>query len=496
MGKYPTLRNLLVCLLVAWICGTAALAEVDVRSPTWAGRFYPADPKALRDMLDVLHNQAASTKLPNLPAGRLQALVLPHAGYIYSGLTAAHGLKVLEGLSFEKVVLVGPDHRVGFANGAVSTADFWQTPLGRVSIHPDAVYLERRSELFQVVPASERQEHSLEVLVPYLQYALQDFQLLPIVLGRPTRIARMADTIGDLVDDKTLLVVSSDLSHFLSDERARRQDADTLELIMDLRPQKLLQKENCACGKVPLAVLMTVATARQWKPILLHYSTSADTAGSSERVVGYAAVAFYGEDRMKPSGKQTNALSPAQGQLLVRLARQTIAERLNDKPADGHLAAAVAREPAFQQRSGTFVTLKKHDRLRGCIGSLAATETLAEGVRRNALNAAFNDYRFTPLTPEELAEVDIEVSVLTQPQPLAYRDADDLLGKLRPHVDGLIIRKGHRSATFLPQVWEQLPRTEDFLSHLCSKAGLSADAWRRGDLEVQTYRVIYFEEGQ
>jgi AmmeMemoRadiSam system protein A len=187
-------------------------------------------------------------------------------------------------------------------------------------------------------------------------------------------------------------------------------------------------------------------------------------------------------------------LTEARGQLLVQLARQAIARRLGQPVGDVDAVAQAAEEPAFQRRSGTFVTLKIDGRLRGCIGSLAAEETIYTGIQRNALNAAFNDYRFGPLTAEELEQTVIEVSILTPPAPLAYLNADDLVGKLRPGVDGVILRQGSRSATFLPQVWEQLPRPEAFLDHLCLKAGLRPEAWRRGEVQVLTYQVVYFEE--
>ena len=161
---------------------------------------------------------------------------------------------------------------------------------------------------------------------------------------------------------------------------------------------------------------------------------------------------------------------------------------------DPNAFADALEDADLQTRSGTFVTLKIKNRLRGCIGSLDSSASIIEGVRRNALHAAFHDPRFSPLSTAEFDGTDIEISVLTPPLPLAYTDASDLLSKLRVDVDGVIIRKGAASATFLPQVWEQLPLPEDFLSHLCMKAGLQADAWRQGGLDVQTYQVQYFEE--
>ena len=191
-------------------------------------------------------------------------------------------------------------------------------------------------------------------------------------------------------------------------------------------------------------------------------------------------------------------LSSEEGQCLVRLARATIAERLaRPLPADEtrrlekDLSAQVFANPG-----GTFVTLKKAGHLRGCIGSLISTSSLVENVRRNALNAAFQDPRFPPLEKEELDQIRIEVSVLSPPEKLPYSDPENLLDLLRPGTDGVILRKGAASATFLPQVWQQLSRREDFLSHLCLKAGLAARAWREGDLEIETYQVQYFEEGR
>ncbi len=187
-------------------------------------------------------------------------------------------------------------------------------------------------------------------------------------------------------------------------------------------------------------------------------------------------------------------LSKNQGQALVRLARRTIMERLGQETAGdepGNLT-----DSSFQEMRGTFVTLTIKDQLRGCIGSLDTTDSILEGVRRNAVNAAFNDPRFSPLKADELDQVDIEVSILTEPQPLEYQDGGDLLSKLRVNVDGVILRKGSASATFLPQVWEQLPLPEKFLSHLCEKASLPGDAWEneKEKLEVLTYQVQYFEE--
>lgn len=185
-----------------------------------------------------------------------------------------------------------------------------------------------------------------------------------------------------------------------------------------------------------------------------------------------------------------------QGQLLVKLARNTILKELAGKSTNTKADTSILafQDERFQAHCGTFVTLKIKGQLRGCIGNLTPEGSVLEGVKRNAVNAAFHDPRFSSISAAELDRTQIEVSILTEPLPLAYRDSQDLIQKLRVNVDGVIIRKGHASATFLPQVWEQLPRPENFLNHLCMKAGLPADAWKHSELEVLTYQVQYFEE--
>ena len=189
-------------------------------------------------------------------------------------------------------------------------------------------------------------------------------------------------------------------------------------------------------------------------------------------------------------------LTEQQGQVLVRLARQQIERQLGVEP-ERPVTAEELGQPAFQCKRGVFVTLHKRGSLRGCIGSLAAVEAIADGIRRHALNAAFHDHRFQPLTAAELPALHVEISVLTDPEPLSYQGADQLLRLLRPGIDGVILQgPGDASATFLPQVWQQLPAPEQFLGHLCRKAGLAEGAWRSGTLQILTYQVQSFEESR
>lgn len=463
-----------------------------MRKPSYAGSFYPSDKHELEQTIKDITYKEKKTVF-TIPSGKiLKALILPHAGYIYSGLTASYASLVLSENQFSKVILMGTDHRIGFTNCALSDADAYETPLGHVRIHKDAAKLRSKKELFRSVPVSDKNEHSIEVILPFLQTYLKKFEIIPIVIGSGDYYT-IAEAIDPFLDDKTLLVASSDLSHYLKYHQAVEKDKETINMILNLEKDKLIKRDNSACGKISILTIMSLAGKYGWKPVLINYSNSGDTAGERLRVVGYAAIAFYGEPCME-NENIPNILNEKQGQILVKLARKTIAGKLGMKTKPEQDLTAISEDKSLKRRSGTFVTLKIHGRLRGCIGNLDAAETITEGVKRNAINAAFNDFRFSPLTTKEFENVEIEISVLSEPKPFEYKDGNDLVKKLRPNVDGVIIRKGLASATFLPQVWEQLPRPEDFLSHLCTKAGLSSDAWKSSKLEVLTYNVQYFEE--
>ncbi len=456
----------------------------NIRLPVWSGKFYPATQSKLKQTIDTLTQKAKQTTV-KIPSNKeLKAIILPHAGYIYSGFTAAHASYVLSGKQFNKVILIGPDHRVGFKNGAISNVKGYQTPLGFIRLHEDTKILLKKTNLFQYIQPFDEVEHSLEVILPFLQYYLKEFELVPIVMGRPYEITAISDAIEPLLDSNTLLVISSDLSHQLPYGKAITKDKETIDIILNYKPEELKKRENCACGKTPILILMEIARRRKWKPILLNYTNSGDTAGNHSSVVGYAAIAYFSK----------TSLSQKQGQVLVKLAHKTIMEKLGKKiPSDkARQLSDALTDNCFKERRGTFVTLKIDGRLRGCIGSLTSNESILTGIRRNALNAAFRDPRFPPLTADEFEYVDIEISILAEPQPLEYTDYSDLLSKLRVNIDGVIIRKGRAGATFLPQVWKQLPEPDIFLSQLCAKAGLSANSWKNTKLEVLTYQVQYF----
>ncbi len=464
------------------------------REPVVAGSFFPDNAPRLKSMIAMFEKRAIVD--PLLKHQKVMGIILPHAGYVYSGPTAGHGVALLKGKSYDKVILMAPDHRVGFKGAAITDGDCYITPLGTVAVHQLGRSLVNTFDFFIRSWESDRQEHAIEAILPYLQTALGNLSIVPVKTGvmNPEKLLTAIDTV--LTEDD-LVVASSDLSHYLDYNRAVKTDQETIRLILDLKPDALFNKNNAACGRIPLYVIMGLAKKRGWIPQLLDYTNSGDTAGSTDRVVGYCAIAFIKESTMTKQEKKTAVSTAEMGATLLSLARMTIAEELGiavDKAKLETLETSLAAE-AFHEKRGTFVTLHNKDKsLRGCIGTIEPLETIKAGIKDNAVNAAFRDPRFPALKRGEFNTIEIEVSLLTKPEKLSYSSGDDLVKLLRPGIDGVILKKGYKRATFLPQVWEQLRDPTAFLSHLCIKAGLTSNAWKKGDLEIFTYEVDCFEE--
>jgi MEMO1 family protein len=319
--------------------------------------------------------------------------------------------------------------------------------------------------------------------VPFLPRTLRNFQLVPVVMGEadPAQAARV---LAARADDKTLIVASSDLSHYHPYEEAQGLDRHCIRSICALDVAAMEKEE--ACGRTPILTLLHLARLKGWKPALLDYRNSGDTAGSKEGVVGYAAVVFTEPAEV--------GLSVAEKRLLLELARKTVREvvehgRLPEFATDG-LA------PALAETKGCFVTLTEGGRLRGCIGHILPQEPLYRAVMSNARSAAVADARFEPVRPGELGRLEFEISVLTVPKPLKFDSPDDLLAKLRPREDGVVLQLGERGATYLPQVWEQLRDKVEFLDSLAVKAGGAPGDWRRPGTTVLIYQVEAFKEAE
>jgi hypothetical protein len=438
--------------------------------------FYPGDVATLQDELATcLAVPSAPTPEP-AAAGLLKAVIVPHAGYVYSGGTAGHAYALLAPLAgrIKRVVLLGPCHRVSVRGLAAPTVQAFATPLGSIPL--DRAALDALADLPQVVASDDAhaEEHSLEVQLPFLQTVLGPFELVPLAVGHASagEVAQVLDRLWG--GPETLIVISSDLSHFHSYREAQAIDGATAEHILALDQ---LTSFDQACGALPINGLLALARRRGLRIERLAQCNSGDTAGDKSRVVGYASFALYEPEAV------ASDLGPA---LLVR-ARNAIAAKLKQA------TQAEPAHPALSQPGATFVTLTQKGQLRGCIGSLQAHRALDQDVRANAVAAAFNDPRFPPLTLAELPHTRVEVSLLTMPQPMSFTDEADAIRQLRPNVDGVILIAGQRRGTFLPQVWEQLPDPRQFLAHLKQKAGLPANYWS-SEVELQRYEVQKWKE--
>lgn len=438
----------------------------SVRAPAVAGAFYPGAAAALRAQVAALL-AAATPPGPQRP----KALIAPHAGYVYSGAVAANAYALLAPFrsGYSRVVLLGPAHRVYVRGLALPAAEAFATPLGEIALDLEAIAAIRHLPQVCISDDVHAHEHSLEVHLPFLQQALAGFSLVPLAVGEASA-EQVAEVLGLLWgDDRTLIVVSSDLSHYLPYAQAQHADGQTARMVLGMTPQ--LNHEQ-ACGATPVNGLLLEARERGLHPQLLDLRNSGDTAGDKSRVVGYASFAFY--DPVSARETQNDGLERADGRVLVSIARSAIAGSFG-------IRTSVREDAPFLHRPGaSFVTLKNANGLRGCIGSLQAHRALVEDVKANARAAAFHDPRFAPLSFDELSATRIEVSLLSALAPLAFRNQAHALEQLRPGQDGVVLEFQRHRGTFLPQVWESLPSPASFLDELKRKAGLAPDFWDDG----------------
>lgn len=448
----------------------------SVRPAAVAGSFYPADCEQLAREVRQLLAAARPTAAAAVP----KALIVPHAGYLYSGAVAAQAYARLRPAveRIKRVVLLGPVHRVPVRGLALPGVLAFATPLGEVAL--DIAGMAAIADLPQVCvsDAAHAREHSLEVQLPFLQAVLGEFQLVPLAVGDASS-AEVAQVLARLWGgEETLIVISSDLSHFLPYEQAQQIDGETVRQILARRPPLSHQQ---ACGATPVNGLLAFAAEHGLTAELLEQCNSGDSAGDKSRVVGYASIAFY------PAKQAAKEHDDEHGKTLLQLARGAITEHLGGPEQ-------VCPERSWLHKPGAcFVTLTQQGLLRGCIGSLEAHRRLIDDVQANAVAAASSDWRFAPLRRDELADTRIEVSLLSATEPLIAASERQALEQLRPGLDGLLLEYRQQRSTFLPQVWESLPDPADFLAQLKRKAGLPADFWH-ADMRLARYSVTKWQE--
>jgi AmmeMemoRadiSam system protein B/AmmeMemoRadiSam system protein A len=450
---------------------TPEKAMTAIRPTAVAGQFYPGDPGVLADTVRaMLAGVAENGPVP-------KAMIAPHAGYVYSGPVAATAYARIRAARdvVTRIVLIGPAHRVPVRGLAVTTAEAFATPLGAVPVDREAVARVLALPQVTALDAAHAPEHSLEVHLPFLQEVLSRFSIVPLVAGDATA-AEVAEVLEILWGGpETLIVISSDLSHYYDYETAQRMDAATTQAIEALRPEDIGPEQ--ACGRVPIAGLLTVARHRGLACATVDLRNSGDTAGPRDQVVGYGAYLFL-EDEAEARLEEEEAkarLNKRYGRTLMAVASASIDYGLDHGDALPVAKGEFATE--LQAERASFVTLKVAGKLRGCIGSPRAWRPLIEDVAENAFRAAFKDPRFSPVTVAERDRLGISISVLTPAVEIPCRSEAALVRMIRPGVDGVILEDGNQRGLFLPAVWEALPDPKEFVRNLKVKAGLSPDHW-------------------
>ncbi|MCJ7681345.1 MAG: AmmeMemoRadiSam system protein B [Candidatus Aminicenantes bacterium] len=448
----------------------ASAAPQGIREPVWAGQFYPAQAAELSSTIDHFLDKAR----PPSEQGRIRALIVPHAGYVYSGQTAAHAYRQVQGKNIKTVIILAPSHRHGFIGASIYQVGGYRTPLGIAAI--DETTAERLCSLtgYSYVPEAHEREHAVEVQVPFIQKALPGARIIPVVIGQPDKdtIQNLSRALAGLLkEDGILVLASTDLSHFHPKTQANAVDQKTISLISTFQIDRIidqLQSEgNIMCGGAGVAAVLSAAKAFPNPRIkILEYSDSSRAGGDTLQVVGYLAATI-----LTDSVENERPLSEGEKRTLLELARRTLRLYL----VNGKIPEDFPVSNTLKEQRGVFVTLRKAGALRGCIGFIETAQPLYEAVKETAVLAAVRDGRFPPVTPDELDDLDIEISVLS---PLK-KIGDPQLIQVGRH--GLFISSGSRSGILLPQVavengWSR--RT--FLEQVCRKAGLPLDAWKTG----------------
>lgn len=471
-------------VLIMSLFNCNAADEETVRRTAVAGphSFYPSDPVEVKKKIEKY--LSAGKSLAESP----KIIVSPHAGYRFSGPVAGIGFATID-KNAKRVILIGPSHRKYFNGISIPDVDAYETPLGNIPLDKKTIAKLRSNAMVHAHADAHSQEHCLEVQLPFLKIVLSDFKIIPIIVGDIKNHKEVSDLLFPLIDDKTLVVISSDFSHYQSHEEAKRTDARSIETIMKSNLEGFLD----ACGENPLRIAMHLAGKMNLEPKLLDVRNSFETAKlDHSQVVGYASIVYLsktnGSSDEKANKQVSSDLSKEEKDFMLKLARDALnkAVRGEKPPSPKDIPAAA------QTISGCFVTLTKKGNLRGCIGYIEGIKPLYQAIIDNAKNSALGDPRFPNVSPDELKSLKVEVSVLTKPVSIDYTDIEDLLSKIEVGIDGIILRKGHRQSTYLPQVWDQLPDKVEFLEHLAMKAGLDRNDWK--DAEYKKYQAIHFEE--
>jgi len=520
-------KIILTIMFLTAILLPSAFSQSDIKKPNVSGQFYSGDTTKLSKSIDAFFELARVQPYQK----KVELIIVPHAGYVYSGPVAAYAYKAISNQKYTTVIIIAVSHFSDFEGFAIWPQGSFETPLGKVEVDAQlAQELLSATDKIKSFPQAFDKEHSLEVQIPFLQKTLKNFKIIPILTGKPSldNCRNLADALIRVTGKREdiLVVVSTDMSHYHNDATARRMDAATLSLIKNFKAQQLWT--HCLLRDVELCGFSGTVTALLYAGLkgldgvdILRYANSGDITGDKSAVVGYGAAVFYKKDSndsaqqaaqdkerensekdrpvqdnlkketdgetMAKKEEKTALLNAEQRKKLIDIAQKTIFAYIQKKetfePSES--------DPRLSAEEGAFVTIHKHGELRGCIGNILGSGPLYKTVRNMAIAAATEDPRFHPVAADELKDIDIEISVLSRPRRI--KD----VGEIQMGVHGVIVGRGlFNRGVFLPQVatetgWSR----EEFLSNLCAhKAGLPPDAWKDPQTTIEIFTAQVFSQ--
>lgn len=495
------MKKTFILVLVIFLFSCDSFSSEEVRRPAVAGAFYPANKERLKEKIQKCLENVEKIDID----GRIIAIIVPHAGYDYSGQVAGYSFKQLEGCQIDTTVIICNSHTAYFTGIAVDDRDAWQTPLGLIMIDKAlADKLVNGDKEIQYNSNVHRNDHTIEVQIPFLQTVLKpNFRIVPVLFGNAHDDAykKLAELLSENLGKNDIVVISTDMSHYPGYEDANRIDQKTLEIIKegdvskleayikDVKTQNIPGEQTLCCGIDGVKTVIELSNILGAKIEILHYANSGDVKiGDKSRVVGYGSVVLYIPEDLEEKGAMImdeEHLNTQEKKKLLEIAKLSIIEAVTGKQQ----SRPKVTEERLNENCGAFVTIKKHGQLRGCIGYIIAVKPLYQTVKDVAKSAAVGDPRFSPMTEDELKDMEIEVSALT---PL--RQIDDV-NEIEVGKHGIMMKRGFYSGLLLPQVateygWDRTT----FLEHTCLKAGLPTDAWKDKSTEIYVFSADVFSE--
>lgn len=440
---------------------------MTVKKTAVAGQFYPAEAEEINKLMKLF-----SEKLLKESNYFSRAVIVPHAGYEYSGALAYKGYQYLK-KDLDTVIILAPAHRVFVETIAVSSADEFETPIGNLEINKVI-----NDEIKSIGGAENDDaflnEHSVEVQLPFIKTIFENVKIVPILVGGADK-NKIFEIINKYWDNEKIgFVISSDLSHFRPKTEAQRVDFVTADMIENNMYENLLPEQ--ACGYKAVAGLIEFAHSKNFSMIRVGVTDSSEKTKDATSVVGYGSW-FLAED------EKINFLRTHFQEIIRKLVVLSIKSQIDN------VNLKIENCPrALETRLASFVTLLEGGILRGCIGSIVPHQPLVVDVCQNARSAAFKDPRFTPVQANEFEKLQFSISLLTRPVQINFENEEDLLEKLQPEIDGVIIRDAGRQAVYLPEVWKQIPDKKEFLNSLKQKAGLPKE-WFSDTFEAYRFRT-------